>query len=107
MKENGQNTEQPLTTLSVFRDARLCARVCVLLLFFFPFLLAFSNGLSMTAINRKITTIFKFWKLHYLSSLGTFQPLFYDFFVLLDITVTGALIVQMFSHIIDISIALV
>ena len=26
--ENGQNTEQPFTTLSVLRDARLCARVC-------------------------------------------------------------------------------
>ena len=74
---------------------------------FFSFLLAFFNGLSTTVVNRKITTMFKFSKRHYLSSLGTFQALFYDFFVLLDITVTGALIVQMFSHIIDISIALV
>ena len=94
-----------MTTLSVFRDAHLCARVCCC--FFFSFLLAFFNGLSTTVVNRKITTMFKFSKRHYLSSLGTFQALFYDFFVLLDITVTGALIVQMFSHIIDISIALV
>ena len=74
---------------------------------FFPFLLAFFNGLSTTVVNTKITTMFKFCKRHYLSSLGTFQALFYDFFVLLHITVTGALIVQMFSHMIDISIALV
>ena len=84
--ENVQNTEQPLITLSVFRDARLCARVCLFCrccccFFFFSFLLAFFNGLLKTAINRKLTTIFKFCKLQYLSSLGTFQPLFYDFFV--------------------------
>ena len=64
----------------------------------------------MGSINRKITTIFKFCitTLHYLSSLGTAsRRYFYDFFVILDITVTGTLIVQMFSHIMDISIALV
>ena len=86
--------------MHVFVPAFVC-------LFFFSFLFAFFNGLSTAAINRKITTIFKFCKLHYLSSLGTFQALFYDVFVILDITVTGALIVQMFSHIVDISIALV
>ena len=68
-KENGQNLEQPLTTLSVFRDARLCARVFfffvvvvvdVVVVVVFFLLLAFFNGFSATAINRKIPTIFKF-----------------------------------------------
>ena len=91
--------------MHVFVLAFVCFVVVVV--FFFSFLLAYFNGLSKTTINRKLTTIFKFCKLQYLSSLGTFQALFYDFFVILDITGTGALIVQMFSHIIDISIALV
>ena len=67
--------------MHVFVPAFVC-------LFVFSFLLAFFKGLSTTAINRKLTTILKFCKLHYLSSLGAFQALFYNFFVILDITVT-------------------
>ena len=92
--------------MHVFVLAFVCFVVVVVVVVFFSFLLAFFNGLLKTAINRKLTTIFKFCKFQYLSSLGTFQALFYDFFVILDITVTGESIVQMFSHIIDISMAL-